>query len=127
MEDQMGFLDDAKAKLTAAVDKHGDKIADGLDKAGTAVDKQTGGQHSDKISTGVAKAKEGLDRLDGRRDDFAATTTATTTEPAPDPDVVPSPGPEPTTPPTPEPAPSPDGPGLPTDPTNPATGAAPRP
>jgi hypothetical protein len=120
MEDQMGFLDDAKAKLTDAVDKHGDKIADGLDRAGAAVDKQTGGKHSDKITTGVAKAKEGLDRLDGRRDDFSATTT----EPAPDPDVVPSPGPEPTTPPTPEPAPSPDQPGLPTDPANPATGAA---
>ena len=42
-----------------------------------------------------------------------------TTEPAPDPDVVPSPGPET--------SPSPDTPGLPTDPTNPATGSAPRP
>ena len=30
----MGFLDDAKAKLTDAVDSQGDKIADGLDKAG---------------------------------------------------------------------------------------------
>ena len=29
----MGFLDKAKAKLTDAVDKHGDKIADGIDKA----------------------------------------------------------------------------------------------
>src|SRR5687768_17023394 len=116
MEDQTGFLDDAKAKRTDAADQHGDEIAIGHEKARAAVDKQTGGKHSDKITTGVAKAKEGLD---GRRDDF----TATTTEPAPDPDVVPSPGPEPTTPPTPEPAPSPDQPGLPTDPTNPATGA----
>ena len=66
----MGFLDNAKAKLTDAVDKHGDKIADGLDKAGDAVDKKTGGKHSDKIDTGVAKAKEGLDGLDGKNDDF---------------------------------------------------------
>lgn len=116
----MGFLDNAKAKLTHAVDKHGDRIADGLDKAGAAVDKQTGGKHSDKITTGVAKAKEGLDGLDGRTDDFRASTT----EPAPDPDVVPSPGPEPVTDPSPAPDPAP---GIPTDPTNPATGSAPRP
>ena len=45
----MGFLDDAKAKLTDAVDKHGDKIADGLTKAGDAVDKKTGGKYTEHI------------------------------------------------------------------------------
>ena len=67
----MGFLDDAKKKLGNAVDKHGDKISDGLDKAGNAVDEKTGGKHRAKIQTGVAKAKGALDDLDGKRDDFA--------------------------------------------------------
>ena len=78
----MGFLDDAKKKLTDAVDRHGDKINDGLDKAAAAADKRTGGKHSDKIREGVAKAKQGLDNLDGRDDDLPGTggragTTAT--------------------------------------------------
>ena len=69
----MGFMDDAKKKLTDAVDKHGDKINQGLDKAAAAVDKKTGGKHSDKISQGVAKAKQGLDNLDSRHDDLGRT------------------------------------------------------
>ncbi len=36
----MSFLDKAKAKLTEAVDQHGDKIADGIDKAGKADQRQ---------------------------------------------------------------------------------------
>ena len=43
----MSFLDKAKAKLTQAVDDHGDKI-----------DKATG------------KARDALDQLDGRNDDI---------------------------------------------------------
>lgn len=58
----MGFLDDAKDKLNQAVDKHGDKIAQGLDKAAGLADQKTGGKHSDKIATGVAKAKEALEK-----------------------------------------------------------------
>ena len=46
----MGFLDKAKAKLTDAVDQHGDKIADGIDKAGKLADEKTGGKHADKIN-----------------------------------------------------------------------------
>ena len=65
----MGFLDNAKSKLTDAVDKSGDKIGDGLDKAGDMVDKKTGGKHSGKIDTGVAKAKDARDGLDGKKDD----------------------------------------------------------
>ena len=66
----MGFLDDAKAKLTEAVDKHGDKVADGIDKAAQAIDDKTGGKHADKIATGAEKAKDALDKLDGRNDDL---------------------------------------------------------
>ena len=67
----MGFLDKAKGKLTEAVDKHGDKISDGLDKAGALADKKTGGKYGDKIATGVDKAKGALDGLDGKDDDIS--------------------------------------------------------
>lgn len=68
----MGFLDrldkkrleQARAKLTEAVDKHGDKIAGGIDKAARAADQRTGGKHHSKIAQASAKAKEGLSRLE---------------------------------------------------------------
>lgn len=66
----MGFLDDAKKKLGEAVNSQGDKIGQGLDKAGELVDKRTGGKHTDKITGGVAKAKQALDGLDGKNDDI---------------------------------------------------------
>jgi len=74
----MGFLDDAKKKLTAAVDKHGDKISGGIDKAASAADKKTGGKYADKIAMGKDKAKTALDNLDkkngtDRRDDTPGT------------------------------------------------------
>lgn len=43
----MGFLTDIKNKLTKAVDSQGDKIGDGLDKAGDVVDDKTGGKDDD--------------------------------------------------------------------------------
>ena len=64
----MGFLDNAKAKLTEAVDKHGDKISDGIDKAAAAADRKTGGKHSDKIAGATGKAREALDKLDSKND-----------------------------------------------------------
>ncbi|GAA2004920.1 MULTISPECIES: antitoxin [Nocardioides] len=63
-------LDKVKRQVSDAVDKHGDKISGGIDKAAAAADKRTGGKHSDKIAKGVAKAKDGLDKLDGKNDDF---------------------------------------------------------
>ena len=66
----MSFLDDAKKKLTDAVDKHGDKISDGIDKAAAMADEKTGGKHTDKIAKATGKAKDGLDRLDGKNDDL---------------------------------------------------------
>lgn len=66
----MGFLDNAKDKLTKAVDQHGDKIAKGLDKAGELADKKTKGKYSDKIEGGLGKAKGALDNLDGKNDDI---------------------------------------------------------
>ena len=97
----MSFLDKAKAKLAKAVDDHGDKIADGMDKAGKAVNDRTGGKHADKIDQAKAKARDALDQLDGKNDDIR-----------PDP-------PKPATGPL---RPDTQQPGLPTDPTNPSTG-----
>ncbi len=67
----MGFLDDAKGKLEDLVDQHGDKVADGLDKAADVVDDKTGGKITDMIDTGVDKAKDALDSLDGKNDDIS--------------------------------------------------------
>ena len=64
----MSFLDKARAKLTHAVDKHGDKISGGIDKAAAAADKKTGGKHSDKIAGATGKAREALKKLDGKND-----------------------------------------------------------
>jgi len=66
----MGFLDNAKDKLGDAVDQHGDKISDGIDKAAALADEKTGGKHTDKIESATGKAKDALDKLDGTNDDL---------------------------------------------------------
>ena len=45
----MSFLDKAKAKLTDAVDQHGDKIAEGIDKAGKFANEKTGAPGRSRI------------------------------------------------------------------------------
>ena len=72
----MSFLDKAKAKLTKAVDDHGDKIAGGIDKAGAMVNEKTGGKHADKIDKATGKARDALDSLDGKDDDIPPATPA---------------------------------------------------
>ncbi|MBB6627187.1 antitoxin [Nocardioides sp. KIGAM211] len=69
----MSFFDKAKKAVSGAVDKHGDKIAGGIDKAAAAADKKTGGKHSGQLATGAQKAKEALDKLDGKNDDIRDT------------------------------------------------------
>ena len=66
----MGFLDKLKVQAKDAVDKHGDKIATGVDKAADADDKKTGGKHHDKIEKGKSSPKDALDKLDGKNDDI---------------------------------------------------------
>ena len=66
----MGFLDKLKSKATEVVDKHGDQISGGLDKAAGMVDAKTKGKYSDKIATGNKKAKDALDKLDAKNDDI---------------------------------------------------------
>ena len=67
----MGFLDEAKDRLTEAVDQHGDRIGEGLDKAGDLLDERTGGEDSGQIDTRVDLARDALDGLDGRDDQIA--------------------------------------------------------
>ena len=66
----MGFLDDAKEKLTEAVDKAGNKIGGGIDKAKDLIDEKTGHKFGDKLDDGAEKAKDALDDLDGQDDDI---------------------------------------------------------
>jgi hypothetical protein len=66
----MSFFDKAKAAVGDAVDKHGDKIAEGLDKAAAMADQKTGGKHRATIAKGTSAAKDALDRLDGKNDDI---------------------------------------------------------
>ncbi|WP_439937122.1 antitoxin [Nocardia sp. N13] len=72
----MSFLDKAKAKLTKAVDDHGDKIAGGIDKAGAMVNEKTGGKHAGRIDQATGKARDALDSLDGKNDDIGPGPTA---------------------------------------------------
>ena len=66
----MGFLDDAKGKLSDAVDQHGDKIGDAVDKAADFASDKTGGKFDSQVRAGAEKAKDALDSLDGKNDDI---------------------------------------------------------
>ena len=69
-EEAMGFLDKLKGKATEAVDKHGDKVGDGVDKAKGFIDDRTGGKLGTKGDQGAEKVKDALDGLDGKNDDI---------------------------------------------------------
>lgn len=71
----MSFLDKAKGRLSDAVDQHGEKIAQGIDKAAALADEKTGGKHGDKIQNASSKAKDALDRLDQKDDGDLGPTT----------------------------------------------------
>ena len=58
-------FDDIKNKAKDALKEHGDKIEQGLDKAGDFAKDKFGGQHSEKIDQATGKAKEFLDRNRG--------------------------------------------------------------
>ena len=77
----MSFLDRAKAKLTDAVDQHGDKIAQGIDKAGAFANEKTGGKHADKIQQATGRARDALDNLDGKNDDIGPGSAKTHGDP----------------------------------------------
>lgn len=56
-------FDDMKNKAKDALGQHGDKVDEGIDRAGQFADERTGGQHSERIQQGADKAKEGLGRF----------------------------------------------------------------
>jgi hypothetical protein len=60
-------LDGLKDKAKEAVGQHGDKVDQGVDRAGQFADERTGGKHTSQIDQGEQKAKEGLDRFGDQR------------------------------------------------------------
>jgi antitoxin protein of toxin-antitoxin system len=66
----MGMFDKLKKQAEKAVDEHGDKIAQGIDKAADMADAKTKGERSGQIDKGAAAAKDALDKLDGKDDDI---------------------------------------------------------
>ncbi|MEV8537730.1 antitoxin [Streptomyces sp. NPDC051572] len=63
MFDNLGDLGKLKDKAEEIAEEHGDKIADGLEKAGDVVDEKTDGKHSEQIDTAVDKAQDLVERL----------------------------------------------------------------
>lgn len=64
------MFDKLRKKAETAVDRHGDKIGQGIDKAAGTASQKSGGKHDDKITKGATSAKDALDKLDGRNDDI---------------------------------------------------------
>lgn len=72
----MGIFDQARE----FADKHADKIKQGIDKAGDAIDQRTGGQHAGHVD----RAQDFLkDKIGPGEEPPAANTTPETPPPAP--------------------------------------------
>ncbi|MDK1473150.1 antitoxin [Streptomyces sp. 549] len=56
-------LQNLKEKVEDIAESHGDKITQGLEKAGEFVDDKTSGKYSEQIDTGVDKAQDLVERL----------------------------------------------------------------
>ena len=61
-------LKNLKDKAEDLAEAHGEKISDGLEKAGDFIDDKTDGKHSDKIDTAVDKAKDYVEKLGEKKD-----------------------------------------------------------
>ncbi|ANZ38633.1 hypothetical protein BBK82_23790 [Lentzea guizhouensis] len=55
----MGF-DELKNKAKDLIGQHGDKVDQGVERAGQFADEKTGGKHSEHIDQGEDKLKDGL-------------------------------------------------------------------
>jgi hypothetical protein len=62
----MSFMDRLKGKTDQLREQHGDKIAQGLDKAGDAARRATKGKYDQHIDRGLGEAKKRLDKPDDR-------------------------------------------------------------
>ncbi|WP_369386937.1 antitoxin [Streptomyces sp. CG1] len=56
-------LKNLKDKAEGIAEEHGDKIADGLEKAGDFIDERTEGKQGDKIDAAVDKAQDLVGKL----------------------------------------------------------------
>lgn len=63
MFDNLRDLEKLKDKAEDIAEEHGDKISDGLEKAGDLIDAKTGGKRSEQIDTAVDKAQGLVERL----------------------------------------------------------------
>ncbi|WP_446664372.1 antitoxin [Flexivirga sp. B27] len=59
----MGLFDSAKDKASELAGDNKDKVDEGVEKAGDAVDDKTGGKFSDQIDSGQDAAKDKLGDL----------------------------------------------------------------
>ena len=66
----MSMFDNLKDKAEDLVDSQGEKVGEGLDRAGDFVDDKTGGKYADHVDQGQDRAKDALDGLDGQDDDI---------------------------------------------------------
>ncbi|MGI5505747.1 antitoxin [Lentzea sp. CA-135723] len=62
----MGF-DELKNKAKDLIGEHGDKVDQGVERAGQFADEKTGGKHSEHIDQGEDKLKEGLRNFGGQQ------------------------------------------------------------
>ena len=59
----MGLFDSAKDKLSGLAGENQDKIDEGVDRAGDAVDEKTGDKYTDQVDTAQDAAKDRLGDL----------------------------------------------------------------
>lgn len=59
-------------KVDGVLEQHGDRIGDGIDRAGQLADERTGGRFGEHIDTGTDRLREGLDSFGGDRTEGAA-------------------------------------------------------
>jgi hypothetical protein len=57
------MMDEMKDKAQDAIGEHGDKIDEGMDRAGDFADEKTGGDHREQIDKGVDRGKEAIDDM----------------------------------------------------------------
>lgn len=59
----MGVMDNMKDKARDAAGEHGDKVDQGIDKAGEMAKEKTGGKHDDKIDQGMERGRDAMQDL----------------------------------------------------------------
>jgi hypothetical protein len=68
LKDKLGM---SKGRAEDLAHQHGDKVEQGMDRAGQTLDSRTGGKYGDRIDSGTQKAKDAFNDREGRGDDSA--------------------------------------------------------